>query len=896
MSMVEVAYELMDATVLVAGEPLLRAWGWPYDTILADLNDHPTMSPEELGQMIVDKYGYWWNELFGDCALSSIDLTKVSPLAAKIDEFAHVALASATPADWTQLRAARNAARGYARAGEPGTVFYDDYRDLGQFMSAVAASTATSSIRDATQLVCDALSDAVDANYAGSEVTGEGLSIYLPGLDQEIISSYGANDLAFVTDTHWPEFLNGLSDIEPDLYGYEFRNQTPLAQWGKPIEVVGWTRNSGPGFARESVQKFYLSRDNVWSSDDCYLGRWWTRVMGGNDYVPFGGEAGKMTLLLPSAPPSPEYPAEGTYYLIVKTDANDSVKESCETNNEPDPDDPSASFQKDWDVIQIIDGGTDDKPEITVLGNGLSIADGDTTPTPVDYTDFGGVMQGNLPIPRTFTVRNDGGGTLTLGAVTVPAGFTLTEGLSSSLAPGTSDTFTVQLDTEVVGEKTGDISFTNNDADRGDGIENPFNFRIFGYVAPGEAEITVLGNGVSIADGDTTPSLDDHTDFGSVDIAGCSVARTFTIYNLGTGGLTLTDDPIVSLTGSADFTVVTQPGASVLAGDSTTFQIRFDPSGEGLKTAHVSIANTDGDENPYDFVIQGTGVGDAEETLADDFEDDSINGELWVVGGQKRGPGIGWDNSVSQWEISHVETAYHEGDPDGFLQMRVYGPTSGNTYGADAWIRTAYDFNDGKSHLINFVWEPEYVDNHFNSYYIQVTDGYTSPDHGLHWNDADVRPETANLLWMADSGGNPVRGWFLGNTVSTDPPGPIPAPGPGKFNWSIQIDPSGVARLWEGPDGGGRLRREETLALGSPWYIRFVVCDGTSGGFPAGDAQLNHSGSFPAACRVEAVSRLFRYLAACCEVVHSVLVFRSFDERAAECAKLHLASGRYVRC
>jgi hypothetical protein len=31
---------------------------------------------------------------------------------------------------------------------------------------------------------------------------------------------------------------------------------------------------------------------------------------------------------------------------------------------------------------------------------------------------------------------------------------------------------------------------------------------------------------------------------------------------------------------------------------------------------------------------------------------------------------------------------------------------------------------------------------------------------------------------------------------------------------------------------------------------------------------LNHSGSFPAACRVEAVRRLLRYLAACCEVVH----------------------------
>ncbi len=36
----------------------------------------------------------------------------------------------------------------------------------------------------------------------------------------------------------------------------------------------------------------------------------------------------------------------------------------------------------------------------------------------------------------------------------------------------------------------------------------------------------------------------------------------------------------------------------------------------------------------------------------------------------------------------------------------------------------------------------------------------------------------------------------------------------------------------------------------------------------SGGEALNHSGSFPAACRVEVVSRLFRYLAACCEVVH----------------------------
>jgi len=117
-------------------------------------------------------------------------------------------------------------------------------------------------------------------------------------------------------------------------------------------------------------------------------------------------------------------------------------------------------------------GGT---AEVTVLGNSVSIADGDTTPSATDHTDFGSVVQGSPGISRTFTVRNDGTAALMLGTVTLPTGFTLAEGLSSSLAPGASDTFTVQLDTTTVGTKTGDISFTTNDGD-----ENPFDFTITG--------------------------------------------------------------------------------------------------------------------------------------------------------------------------------------------------------------------------------------------------------------------------------------------------------------------------------------------------------------------------------------------------------------------------------
>ncbi|MCU0916486.1 MAG: choice-of-anchor D domain-containing protein [Planctomycetes bacterium] len=116
-------------------------------------------------------------------------------------------------------------------------------------------------------------------------------------------------------------------------------------------------------------------------------------------------------------------------------------------------------------------------PEIAVLGNSVEIADGDATPGSTDGTDFGSVVQGGAAVSRTFTVRNEGTALLTLGAVSVPTGFTVTEGLATSLAAGASDMFTVQLETGTVGTKSGPISFATNDAD-----ENPFNFAICGVV------------------------------------------------------------------------------------------------------------------------------------------------------------------------------------------------------------------------------------------------------------------------------------------------------------------------------------------------------------------------------------------------------------------------------
>ena len=72
------------------------------------------------------------------------------------------------------------------------------------------------------------------------------------------------------------------------------------------------------------------------------------------------------------------------------------------------------------------------------------------------------------------------------------------------------------------------------------------------------AEIDVLGNGISINNGDTTPSIDDHTDFGGIPEAGDFViAREFTLRNIGTANLSLTGDPKIALSGTnvSDFSV-----------------------------------------------------------------------------------------------------------------------------------------------------------------------------------------------------------------------------------------------------------------------------------------------------------------------------------------------------
>lgn len=93
---------------------------------------------------------------------------------------------------------------------------------------------------------------------------------------------------------------------------------------------------------------------------------------------------------------------------------------------------------------------------------------------------------------------------------------------------------------------------------------------------------------------------------------GASQMKDFRIQNLGTANLILNGNtaPYVTIGGfhPGDFTITQPASGTITPGNFIDFQITFSPQGAGIRTAIISIANNDSDENPYTFLVQGNGL------------------------------------------------------------------------------------------------------------------------------------------------------------------------------------------------------------------------------------------------------------------------------------------------
>lgn len=251
---------------------------------------------------------------------------------------------------------------------------------------------------------------------------------------------------------------------------------------------------------------------------------------------------------------------------------------------------------------QIFSQGT-----LQVTGNATVITNGDVTPSTVDDTDFGNVTIG-FNNPNTFVIDNTAGGggpgnrvnniTVTITGVNAAEFTPNIANLGNLKGNDTPLNHIITFTPTGAGLRTANvtITFTN-------GTNSPYSFSIQGTGLTPAPEIDITGLGVSIADGDTTPSSTDDTDYGATDI-GVPVAKTYTIRNTGT--LTLNVGAITfSGANPTEFVVTTPPAATVAAGANTTFVVTFTPLAAGIRTATLSLVNDDLDENPYNFDLLG---------------------------------------------------------------------------------------------------------------------------------------------------------------------------------------------------------------------------------------------------------------------------------------------------
>ena len=267
-----------------------------------------------------------------------------------------------------------------------------------------------------------------------------------------------------------------------------------------------------------------------------------------------------------------------------------------------------------------------------VTGLGNTINSGDVTPTTTDGTDFENVTVGSS-LTRTFVLTSVGGFDQYTTSFS-GSGFTVESTNPIVLGPGASGNVEIKFAPSVASTVTETVTIKATSG----GGSHTFQITATG-VSAASPEMNVKGNSTDIADGDSAAATADDTDFGNVDTAAGTDAHTFTIENTGTGALSVGAITIAGTHGS-DFTVTTDPASSVAASGSTTFVVTFNPSADGDRDATISIVNGDADENPYNFVLKGTGTtpemnvkgnstdiadGDAAAATADDTDFGSVD-------------------------------------------------------------------------------------------------------------------------------------------------------------------------------------------------------------------------------------------------------------------------------
>ncbi|OYQ38086.1 hypothetical protein CHU92_06620 [Flavobacterium cyanobacteriorum] len=197
----------------------------------------------------------------------------------------------------------------------------------------------------------------------------------------------------------------------------------------------------------------------------------------------------------------------------------------------------------------------------------------------------------NLAAPTNYEISTNAGSGYGAAVSLTPTGGTVNATtifvrLKAGLAVGSYNSETITISSNGATDKTVSLS---------------------GSVTTAQPEIDITQGATAIATAGTYA-------FGSQVVSTSSSAITFTISNTGVAPLSLSGTPKVAISGTnvSEFSVnESATSATVAASGTTTFTVTFAPTSLGSKSAQLSIANNDSNENPYIINLTGTGTASA---------------------------------------------------------------------------------------------------------------------------------------------------------------------------------------------------------------------------------------------------------------------------------------------
>ena len=219
MAQLEVYQHVKAYTKAAAGsEEIEPGAGWPYHTILADLNANPGWTGVNLANAIVNHYNASYGENDPGYTQSAVQFGTA------YDSVVASYFANFVQAMRTNLDANRTFIANALAASQSFSV--PDYIDLSDFALQLYNRTSNAAIRSAASALITALNGVITNNKAGSSwPNARGISIFFPK-DQSTWGTWAATYQAnqwLARDTSWNEFINE----------YYYTNMTITLTWGE---------------------------------------------------------------------------------------------------------------------------------------------------------------------------------------------------------------------------------------------------------------------------------------------------------------------------------------------------------------------------------------------------------------------------------------------------------------------------------------------------------------------------------------------------------------------------------------------------------------------------------------------------------------------------------------